>query len=92
LKWVEFSGKARLAAFTSIYIAPTGMIAEGYGRDNPYLVGVVELDEGVKISGQILGLDAKQPNAIKIGSSLKVEFLEHSEGQERKTTLAFRVE
>ena len=36
------------------------MIAEGYGRDNPYLAGVVELDEGVKISAQILGADARK--------------------------------
>jgi len=92
LKWVEFNGKAKLAAFTSIYIAPTVMITEGYGRDNPYLVGVVELDEGVKISAQILGMDANQPEAIHIGSSLKVEFLERGEGEARKTFLAFRVE
>ncbi|MEJ2598940.1 MAG: Zn-ribbon domain-containing OB-fold protein [Anaerolineales bacterium] len=90
LEWVEFSGKAKLAAFTSIYIAPTAMIAEGYGRDNPYLAGVVELEEGVKISGQILGLDARKADEIKIGIPLKVEFVERGEGDAKKTALAFR--
>ena len=89
LTWIEFSGKAKLAAFTSIYIAPTAMIEAGYGRDNPYLAGVVELDEGVRISAQILGLDAKRPEDIKIGIPLQAEFIERGEG-EKKTFLAFR--
>ena len=92
LEWLEFCGKAKLAAFTSIYIAPTTMIAEGFGRNNPYLVGVVELDEGVKISAQILGLDASRPETVKIGSPLKVEFMVRGEGEATKTFLAFRVE
>lgn len=92
LEWVEFNGKAKLAAFTSIYIAPTAMIAEGYGRNNPYLAGVVELDEGVKISAQILGADASQPETVKIGTPLMVEFVERGEGEAKKTALAFRVE
>lgn len=90
LTWVEFSGKATLAAFTSIYIAPTAMIAEGYGRDNPYLAGVVQLDEGVKISAQVLGLDAKKPEEIKIGTPLQAKFVERGEGEKKKTFLAFR--
>jgi uncharacterized OB-fold protein len=92
LEWVEFSGKAKLAAFTSIYIAPTAMIAAGFGRENPYLAGVVELEEGVKISAQILGLDAKKPDQVKIGTPLKVEFVERGEGETKQTALAFRVE
>ncbi len=90
LTWIEFSGKGRLAAFTSIFIAPTVMIAEGYGRENPYLAGVVELDEGVKISGQILGMDAKKPEEVKIGTQLQAEFVERGEGETKKTFLAFR--
>ena len=92
LNWVEFSGKAKLAAFTSIYIAPTAMIAEGYGRDNPYLAGVVELEEGVKISAQILGLDPQKADEVKIGTPLKVEFIEQGQDDEKKIALAFRVE
>jgi hypothetical protein len=91
LTWIEFSGKGKLAAFTSIYIAPTAMIEAGYGRDNPYLAGVVELEEGVKISAQILGLDAKKPEDINIGTSLQAEFVERGEGESKKTFLAFRV-
>lgn len=92
LEWIEFGGKAKLAAFTSIYIAPTAMIAEGYGRDKPYLAGVVELEEGDKISAHILGMDVSKPDEVKIGTPLKAEFLERGEGESKKTFLAFRVE
>lgn len=92
LDWIEFTGKAKLTAFTSIYIAPTVMIEAGYGRDNPYLAGVVELEEGVKISGQILGLDARKADEVEIGTPLTVEFVERGEGEAKKTALAFRVE
>jgi uncharacterized OB-fold protein len=91
MEWVEFKGTGKLVAFTSIYIAPTAMIEAGYGRDKPYLVGVVELDEGVKISGQILGLDARNAGEVKIGIPLSVEFVERGEGKAEKMALAFRV-
>jgi uncharacterized protein len=90
LTWVEFSGKAKLAAFTSIFIAPTAMIEAGYGRDNPYLAGVVELEEGAKVSAQILGLDATRPQEVRIGMPLHVEYVERGEGESKKSFLAFR--
>jgi uncharacterized OB-fold protein len=91
MEWAEASGRGRLAAFTSVYIGLTAMNAEGYSRDNPYCSGVVELEEGVKISARVLGVDAKNPASIQIGAPLMVEFVEHSEGEEKKTVLAFRV-
>jgi hypothetical protein len=89
LEWVPMSGQGRLAAFTSIYVGPTFMNAEGFDRNNPYCTGIVELDEGVKISARLIGLDAKNPAAIKIGTPLAVEFLERGEGEARRTFLAF---
>lgn len=79
-----------LAAFTTIHIAPTAMIAAGYGRDNPYCSGIVNLENGLSISAQILGVDVSQPQTIKIGTPLTVEFIERGEAEEKKTFLAFR--
>ncbi len=90
LAWVELSGRGALAAFTSVYVGPSAMIAEGFDRNNPYLTGIVELEEGVSISARILGLDARDPATIRVGVSLEVEFLHHGEGDARKTVLAFR--
>ena len=91
LEWIELSGRGKIAAFTSIYIAPTFMIDKGFGRDNPYLTGIIELDEGPKISARILGLDASQPQAAWISKPVSVEYLHHVEGDEKKNELIFRV-
>ena len=90
MEWAEMKGKGKLAAFTTIAIAPTLMIEEGYGRDNPYCTGVVELAEGPKISARILGVDAKKPEEIKIGTPLAVDFVERGEGEGKRTFLAFK--
>jgi len=91
MEWVELKGRGRLCAFTTIWVAPTLMIQEGYGRDNPYCTGIVELEEGVKISARILGVDARNPEKIKINTPLQAEFLHRGEGEDKVTLLAFKV-
>lgn len=92
LEWVEMSGKAKLAAFTSVYIGPSFMNAEGFGREKPYLTGIVELDEGPRISARLLGLDPENPDQIQI--SIPLVFIEHTigEGSSETYQLAFRSE
>ncbi len=90
LEWVELSGKGKLAAFTSVYIGPTFMNAQGYDRSNPYMTGIVELEEGVKISGRLLGFDESDPQSVKIGSPMKVEFIPMQDGETIKTQLGFK--
>lgn len=90
LNWAELTGRGRLAALTSIYIAPSVMLADGFDRNNPYCTGIVELDEGVKISARLLGVDAKNPTADLIGRPVSIEFIERGEGDLRQTVLAFR--
>jgi len=89
MAWAELSGKGKLVAFTSVYVGPSAMIAEGYDRNNPYLTGIVELEEGVRLSARILGLDAKAPDIAWIGMPMTVTFLERGEGEAKKVTLAF---
>ena len=90
VEWTEMSGVGKLAAFTAIAIAPTEMIAAGYGRDNPYVSGIVTLEEGPSISARITGVDARAPEGIRVGTPLTVEFLELGEGEQARTVLAFR--
>lgn len=90
MEWVQFSGEGKLAAFTDILVAPPYMAKQGFGRNNPYVTGVVELKEGVKAVARITGIDAKKPEQIRIGLPLKAEFLTTEEGGIRKTSLAFR--
>jgi uncharacterized OB-fold protein len=90
MEWMQFRGNGKLAAFTSIAVVPSPLAREGFGRNNPYVVGVVELPEGVNIVARITGVDAKKPDQIKVGMPLKVEFLKRGEGTDGRTILAFR--
>lgn len=91
MEWVELSGKGKLVGYTSISIGPAIMQAAGFDRNNPYVTGVVELEEGVRISAMILGVDAKKPDSIQIGSPVQVEFVELGPEGAKKTILGFRV-
>lgn len=90
-EWVQMKGSGKLAAFTSITVGPPFMIEEGFDRKNPYCVGVVELDEGVRIDARILGVDAKNPETIKVGTPMTAKYLHRGEGEDMKTYLAFEV-
>jgi uncharacterized OB-fold protein len=90
MEWIPFKGIGKLAAFTIITVAPPYMVKEGFGRNNPYTVGVVELDEGVKTVARILEVDSKRPEQIKVGTPLKAEFLKKGEGPDRQTSLTFK--
>ena len=79
MEWVEFKGTGNLAAFTGIVVAPPSMVREGFDRNNPYIVGVIELDEGLKAVARIVGIDAKRPERIKVGTPLKADFLKEGE-------------
>ncbi len=89
MEWVQFKGSGKLAAFTSIVVAPPFMAKEGFNKSNPYVVGVVELEEGARIVGRITGVEAKNPDAIQVGAPLKAEFIRSGQGPEEKTYLSF---
>jgi uncharacterized OB-fold protein len=54
------------------------------------VVGVVELDEGVKTVARIVGVDARNPEQIKVGTPVKAEFLTEGEGPTRQNSLGFK--
>lgn len=90
MEWAEASGRGKLAGFTVIYSGPTFMVEQGFDRKNPYISGIVELEEGASISARITGLDVSKPEEIKVGMPLTVDFVEFGEGDAKKTYLAFK--
>lgn len=89
MEWMEMSGKGKLAGFTCIAIGPSFMAEEGYDRNNPYCVGVVELEEGTRVDARIEGVDGSKPETITVGMPLGVKFLHRGEGVDSRTFLAF---
>ena len=86
---IQMNGIGTLATFTVIYIPPTNMAEAGYNAKNPYCVGIVALEEGPRISAQIVGLDLSDPATIKIGLPLKQTSIVRGEGESAKKFLAF---
>ena len=85
----ELSGRATLAGYTSIYVAPTAMVVQGYGRENPYLTGIVTLEEGPRLPARLAGMDATRPESIAVGMPLQADFVEQQEGDETRMVLVF---
>jgi uncharacterized OB-fold protein len=52
--------------FTIIRVPPTG-----FGAEAPYAVGIVKLDDGVKVTAQIVDVDLAE---LQIGQRVRVEF------------------
>ena len=72
MEWVELSGRGKIVTYTVIHVVPTQFVDMA-----PYAVAIVELDEGVKITGQVR--DAK-PEELKIGMEVVVDF-EEAQGE-----------
>jgi uncharacterized protein len=89
MEWKEFSGKGMLAAFSIVSVAPSEMLAEGYGRDHPYCAGVVQLEEGPSVSAQIVGVDVAHPETIPVGMPVRAAFVRRGADSAGEIRLAF---
>ena len=65
-EWVTVSGKGTLITYTVINIAP-----QQFQELTPYAVGIVQLENGLKIPGMIQGITQEQ---LKIGMPLLLDF------------------
>jgi uncharacterized OB-fold protein len=62
----RLSGKGELATFTIIRVAPTGFVDLA-----PYAVGIVKMDEGIQVMGQVVDCN---PEELKIGDRVVTHF------------------
>ncbi len=65
LKWEPVSGKGTVYSFTVVHRAATRMFA-----DKPYVLAIVELDEGPRMTTNIVA----PPESVKVGMRVVVEF------------------
>jgi uncharacterized OB-fold protein len=76
MEWKQFSGKGKIVTFSVIPYGPMPFIKEGYGREKPYCSGIIQLEEGPRIAGQIVGVDVTQPDKIQISTQVTLDFTE----------------
>jgi uncharacterized OB-fold protein len=62
----KLAEKGKVLTFTVIRVPPRQFIDQA-----PYAVGIVELDDGVKLTGQVVDCDFED---LKIGKRVKIEF------------------
>lgn len=71
LSWVESSGRGTLFTFSIVHLPPH----PGFKEDLPYIAAIIELDEGVKMPSQVIGIEP-DPDQLHIGMKLEVAFEE----------------
>jgi uncharacterized OB-fold protein len=73
-EWVQLPKRGRLLTYTVIHVAPPQF--QGMA---PYAVGIIQLENGLKIPGMIKDV---KPEQIKVGMSLEMEFEEFTVTQQ----------
>jgi len=64
---IELKGKGKIQTFTPVFVAP-----EGREDEVPYVIVLVELDEGPWIMGNLTGIDPVEATMELIGKRVKM--------------------
>ena len=67
--WIQASGRATLHTFAVVYRASHPTF-----RDAPYVVALVDLEEGPRMATNIVGIGEPAPEKLTIGMDLEVTF------------------
>lgn len=67
--WVHASGKGAVFTYAIVHRPPHA----GFMADAPYITAIVELEEGVKIPTNLVGIDP-EPENVQIGMPVKAVF------------------
>ena len=71
--WIESKGRGALYSFTVMHRAPTPAFNAGV----PYVVALVDLDEGPRMLANVIGADAR---SVRIGERVRVVFEKRKDG------------
>ena len=66
MEWVQLSGRGKIKTYTVIHVAPPEFMDK-----TPYIVAIVELEEGVTLPGIVLGAN---PEDVEVGMEVEVGF------------------
>ena len=79
----ETTGKGVIRSFTVIFVAP-----EKFKDEVPYVVALIDLDEGGSVMGRLIGVDPNKPEDIKVCTKVKFAALVEEGGE---AIVAFRI-
>ena len=86
---VELSGKGKIQTFTVVFVPP-----EGREPETPYVIVLVELEEGPWLMGNLTGVDPAKVTMDIIGKKVKMGHAvfpgdKYSAGEETKPLFSF---
>ena len=67
LEWVRSSGAGKVFTFGVMH----QLYHEGFAQEIPYVVAVIELDEGPRLNSNIIGCE---PGDVRVGDAVTVTF------------------
>jgi uncharacterized protein len=67
LEWTEASGRGTVASYTIV----TRAVSDAYAADAPYVVALIELEEGPTMMSNVIGCDVGD---VKSGMAVEVVF------------------
>ncbi len=73
INWRQVSGTGTVWTFTEVHVA---FYDDTWAVDVPYVVAVVELEEGPRLLTNLIDAD---PEALSIGDPVELEFIERAE-------------
>jgi uncharacterized OB-fold protein len=73
LSWHQASGQGKIYSFTVVY--RTG--DPRFKAETPYVVGLIELAEGIRVMGNIIGWE--EPEALLVDQTVELEYKKISE-------------
>lgn len=71
LDWTDLSGRGQVYSFTVIRQIVGAPAARAFERDVPYVVALIDLDEGPRITSNVIGCPVE---AVAIGMPVEVTF------------------
>lgn len=72
LDWVRSAGTGTVYSYTVIFQAAH----EGFSAEVPYVYAIIELDEGVRLISNVVGIE---PDKVEIGMKVKAVFEDATE-------------
>ena len=67
LEWAHASGRGTVATYTVV----TRAISQAYAADAPYVIALIDLEEGPRMMSNVIGCDAAE---VKSGMAVMVTF------------------
>ncbi len=72
LEWTKASGRGTVATYTVV----TRAVSPAYAADAPYVIALIDLEEGPRMMSNVIGCDAGE---VKSGMAVMVTFEDWSE-------------